>query len=503
MFLFSSALTSARHMYLAHNTGVGVHPGQGENKGEIMLFHRGPNPWYGQAVSSTINTVTVRTDGLIDGKPLAFDDSTEAAGTGPIVDPFRRFFPPQGQRVIAPGPDGTSSGLGMYASVVGGRGIGQVREILSTTSNTLAVTPAWRVPPDATSKIVLGYIFKDIVIYDNSATAFPNGDFSNSGASQLVDFDGNSWFNVADRNTVHRSYGAATVGAASISQSAWNEITDNQFTDLIGGGMSLIYWPNYRPGTNTRLLGPATLGNVFRRNTVTITGPVPGVRNQSSGQDAFYQMGSIGGIFGAGEIVVPFPYHESNVFEKNAATGGRHGIWAGDYASTVYRGNVSTVDAITTKRGEGEAFAPTSVYFRKQAQPTLIGNRYAGGMPVYSHQAASSQPSRLIPLFRNVSLTAVSGQVAQPLVLAIVCAGAADVSYTATATQPWIVLPHSSARIAAEQAGGLIVGASAATLSPGTYSDVIRLSDGARSVPIKVDLTVTPEPSRKSPSRSR
>ena len=89
------------------------------------------------------------------------------------------------------------------------------------------------------------------------------------------------------------------------------------------------------------LLGPVTLGNIFRGNTIQITTPAPAYNG--SIQDDFYELGSIGGIFSLGNITAPFPYHESNVFEGNTGSGTRHGVWAGDFSDAFFNGNTLSV----------------------------------------------------------------------------------------------------------------------------------------------------------------
>jgi hypothetical protein len=311
MLAATAAVASVQDLYVAHNTGTNVAPGPNENKGEIMLFHGSPANWYGQVISNSGATMTVRTDGQINGQKLTFNNYNANSYSGVIADPLYTNNS-GGQPIVIPAGGATFGQVGMFASIVGGTGIGQIRPVAADTFNTITVVSPWRVPPDCTSKIVLGYVYKDVVIYDNNIIAFPPGIQTNSGASQLIDFDGNVWFSIADSNTVHHSFNAASIGSSSQNQSEWNVIENNTFLDLQVGGMSLIYWNNYTSGATVPLLGPVTLGNVLRHNNVQITGPIGSVVPGT--QDTTYELGSIGGIWTVGHVAAPFPYHESNIF---------------------------------------------------------------------------------------------------------------------------------------------------------------------------------------------
>lgn len=486
MFSATADVASIQHLYIAHNTGTNVAPGPNENKGEIMLFHGSPGNWYGQVISNSGTTMTVQTNGLIDGQMLALNNYNANSYSGVIKDPLYTNNS-GGQPIVIPSTGATFGQVGMFASIVGGTGIGQLRQVAATTSNTITVISPWRVPPDSTSIVVLGYVYKDAVMYQNNVKAFPPGIQTNSGASQLIDFDGNVWFSVADSNTVSHSFNAASIGSSTQNQSEWNVVENNTFLDLQNSGMSLVYWDSYSSGTTVSLLGPVTLGNVFRDNTVQITGPIPGVI--SGNQDTYYEMGSIGGIWGAGYITVSIPYHESNIFEDNTGGGGRNGIWGGDYADTLYRSNTLTVDSITTDIGSAP-FSPDPVYLRSKSSALLSGNKYAGGSPVYVIQSGSPYAPSLIPLYPNIPLSLRSGS-AMTVSLSILNSRTASVEYSVSTMQSWIKVPSSTGTIDAEQSSSFSLNVSAAGLAPDSYDGQILFFDGASIVPVSVALTVT------------
>ena len=488
MFVATAGVASVQHMYIAHNTGTDVAPGPGENKGEVMLFHGASGNWHGQVISNSGTTMTVRTDGLIDGKALTFRNYGANSYSGSLTDPL--FTNNSGRQPVVLPSTGAFGDVGMFASIVGGAGIGQLRQVAGVTLDTVTVSSPWRVPPDSSSIVVLGHVYKDNVLYDNEISAFPAGVWTNSGASTLIDFDGNSWFNVAESNTVNHTFNAASVGADAQNQSEWNLIENNRFLNLQAGGMSLVFWSNSPTGSSIMLPGPVTLGNVYRNNTVQITGPVPNTLKNPHAQDSYYQIGSIGGIWPTGDITAPFPYHESNIFENNTATGGRHGIWAGDYADTLYRGNALMVDSVTSATSS-VSFTPNPVYLRLHAAPILRGNSYAGGFPTYEYESKSSHISSITPLSPSITISVAKGLSAAPISVQLLRSGTTSGSYTASSAQPWIVLPNPMGAIGAEQTIPFEVLATAAALAPGSYKGQVLISDGYTTVYLGVNFTVT------------
>ena len=370
---------STVNLYIAHNTGTDVAPGPGENKGELFLFHGGSAPWYGQVVSNAGTRMTVRTDGLINGQSLPniynYSGSYPYRGTtysGVLSDPLTAV----GNEHDVVNPSHYGGRVGMFAAIVGGTGIGQIRQATGVTENTITVASVWRVPPDSTSKVVLLDVYKDILIYDNNIAAFPTsaiGTTANSGASALIVFDGNCWSSVADSNISQRTYGGGSVGAAPLTQSMWNNFQDNQFLALRETGMFVVNTENTPGNTTSQMIGPVTLGNVFRGNTIQITGPQYAVQNPDF---SVYQLGTVGGDFAGQNSLYPYPFHLANIFENNTATGGRRGIFAGDWGDTVYRNNNLAVDSSETATPSA-AFTPQPFYIGEHATVDLIDNTYS------------------------------------------------------------------------------------------------------------------------------
>ena len=370
-------VASIVNLYIAHNTGIDVAPGPGENKGELFLLHGGSSPWYGQVVSNAGTTMTVRTDGRIDGQDLlSIYNYGGSIYSGALADPM----PMSGKPVVLSSAR-TFGQIGMFATIVGGTGMGQIRQVSGVTSNTISVVSPWRLPPDNTSKVVLTYVYKDIVIYENNIGSFPAAaisKISNSGASTLLVFDGNAWSNVADSNSSQRTFFAGRIGGSALDQSMWNSYQDNHMSELREGGLYLVNWENTPPGATSQMIGPVTLGNVFRGNSVQITGPQHAVQNPD--QSVVFQLGSTGGDVWNGvqgqTSRYPFLFHVGNIFESNTASGGRRGIYAGDWADTLYMNNSLAVDSATTSTPTAP-FSPQPFALGKYSNAKLSNNSYA------------------------------------------------------------------------------------------------------------------------------
>ena len=374
---------STVNLYIAHNTGIDVAPGPDENSGELFLFHAGSAPWYGQVVSSSGSTMTVRTDGLINGQTLPaiynYSGSYPYAGTsysGVLSDPLTAV----GYEHNAVTP--VLGQIGMFATIVGGTGIGQIRQVTGVTSDTITVASPWRVPPDNTSMVVLLDVYKDVVIYENNIASFPASaieTITNSGGSTFIVFDGDSWSNVADSNISQRTFNGGRVGGAPLMQSMWNNLQDNQFLALHEDGAFVVNWEDTPANTTSQMIGPVTLGNVFRGNTIQITGPQYAVQNPDF---SVYQLGTIGGDWTGQNSLYPFSFHVGNIFENNTATGGRRGIFAGDWGDTLYRNNSLIVDSTETATPTA-SFTPQPYLISKYATAILSNNSYTGVKVVY------------------------------------------------------------------------------------------------------------------------
>jgi hypothetical protein len=57
---------------------------------------------------------------------------------------------------------------GMFAVVLDGPGLGQYRQVLSNTGNTLAVEPPWDVLPDSSTHVMVGYAYVETLWIDNT-----------------------------------------------------------------------------------------------------------------------------------------------------------------------------------------------------------------------------------------------------------------------------------------------------------------------------------------------
>ena len=402
-------------VFVAFNTGKNIAAPPGENKGEMMLLHGDLASWYGQVLSSEGKTVTVRTDGLIQEHQITPTNYGARTYSGPLTDPMTQAAPYQ--RSVA----GT-----MYLEIVGGTGFGQIRRIVSLTSNTITVDSPWRVAPDASSTATLGYIYRDVVIYRNTFDAFPPGVNGLPSSSNLAQLDGNCWENVIDGNVARRTAHGVTVNASPLTQSFWNEVVENRFSDIQNAGLSLVLEDN---SATVSLIGPATFGNVFRHNSVDIVGPQIVYR----WPDWAYQMGSLGGSWQGKTISAPYPYHQGNVMEENTMSGGRRGILAGDWDDTVFRRNSVKVDPQSPNSQQAQP-----LLFRSNSSALLVQNNYNGSAPVYFRdRSVDSVVTTLVPLLASVLIHCTTASCA-PAFIPLLAAGKDDLLWSASANVPWI-----------------------------------------------------------------
>jgi hypothetical protein len=118
--------SSSRHMILLGNmmyNAIPRIPGTGET-----MYESGQATWYGHVQDATENTITV------EGEP--FNDDL--------------------------------SGHCHFVIIGDGRGLGQYREIVSNTENSLTVAPDWHVVPDETTYVIVGAMFAESLWVNNT-----------------------------------------------------------------------------------------------------------------------------------------------------------------------------------------------------------------------------------------------------------------------------------------------------------------------------------------------
>ncbi|UXN60710.1 glycosyl hydrolase family 28-related protein [Phyllobacterium zundukense] len=227
--------------------------------------------------------------------------------------------------------------------IVGGRGAGQHRRIVSVNDNTATLDKAWNVVPDRSSRFALAAAASQVAIYNNTFQGRPSY-FKHDSDSTAVLLYGNVYDAVVDRNNISQMrHGMMTVALSSANglspyflQYSSNTVSDSNsglyvgttFTDSgvagVWGGLGNVY----RKNTFNRLAhigvefeswgynGADYNGTVFEGNRFT---------NLKFGFiDAFQLMWTYTGSFKAPPLYSSRKYNTilyKNVFERGSALG--------------------------------------------------------------------------------------------------------------------------------------------------------------------------------------
>jgi polygalacturonase len=147
--------------------------------------------------------------------------------------------------------------------IVGGRGAGQHRRIVSVSENTATLDRAWNIIPDGSSRFALASAASQVAIYNNTFQGRPSY-FKHDSDSTAVLLYGNVYDAVVDHNRISQMrHGMMTVALSSASglspyflQYSNNNVTDSNsglyvgttFTDSgvegVWGGLGNIYRKN-------------------------------------------------------------------------------------------------------------------------------------------------------------------------------------------------------------------------------------------------------------------
>ena len=152
-------------------------------------------------------------------------------------------------------------GMGYYAIIVSGDGVGEDDPITSYNASTGLITLAqpWTVTPDASSVIGIGEIFTNIVVYDNTL----QGKGVTQTASTGVQFWGGAINCIIDSNTISNVNGGITdsaqPGSGYVIPIYFNLIENNTITNTQNG---IAVWNN---GTSGQI---GAVGNIVRDNQI-------------------------------------------------------------------------------------------------------------------------------------------------------------------------------------------------------------------------------------------
>lgn len=381
---------SIEHSYIAHNVTKDV--AINVNKGEIILFHSAQSGKFAQVASNSGRTLTIRTDGTIDGAP---DFELRKA-------PDEVFLPFQS----VPNAIGFGTSLNQVAYVVlaDGRGRGQIRRIVSHSATSITVESDWRVPPDATTKFYLSHIYKGHLQYKNDLSGVPVG-WRDTGhiASYGINYDGNTFFSAADSNVNRRTFYSDTIQGYLTAPSYWNEMRNSQSFEPYRSGIRV----NLRGGdwnsgaTSVRTLGPLALGNWIRG----------GLSEGSIGSEAI--------VGGWGSLPANKDFIVGSGIENHTFRGT---LLADSYSRVLFRNNSSTT--ASTSR----------VALENYSTPILIQNQtsgFTGPAPLNGYAQLPLAPKRVVAYdLSNMN---------QTYTLPIANGGRLSMNWSVQASDPWLL----------------------------------------------------------------
>lgn len=426
-----------------------------ENKGEMILFHGMDVEWFGNAISTNWLTVTLRTDGLVDGQVVAFyNGANQYLGGQPVLDRVDWWYH----------IDGT------WAVVATGRGAGQARRIVSHTPSSVTVDRPWKIQPDSTSKVVIQPLYYANTIYSNDLNAFPIGyDQSDFTASVGVVFDGNGWDNMAEANVSHRTgAGRSTLASSGSMVSYWNEMRNERAYDINRGGISV--------GTNGNAVLPSLLGNAFRGGEYVVNGLTP---------PASYDAGGVTQAQGEGTIIENVTFTSKRGYWLKSV--GTPGLWS-DGLTLFRNGSITTIDSPNNPASAQPVYITVN-----DGKQLLVNNTYSSPAPAYLLGTGISSYSMPVALYRVAKFSGYAGYPVQSQLVPIVNAGIASMTWTVTPSDSWITASiQANGTLAAENTlGRVMIGVNTSGMAAGRHWGYVTINTGSSSVRIGVCLDVS------------
>jgi hypothetical protein len=226
-FFVDQGWQAGRNQYLGNNQTIDLAPSSSskeQNSGEQILWEQGgTTPYLGTVTSTTANTVTVNTPSALSGQ--------------------------------------------YYLSVVGGKGIGQTRQIKSLNQATYTIYDNWNVQPDSSSVIVANVNVSNAVVYGNTLDGLSDyktrvtasaGVQTYYGASNLI-VDSNSFNELRTGVFLWAGWDSTANNPINFTQVSNNTFTnDKSGVVLLGSGS----------------MGTSVLGNSINNNNFNNVGNI-------------------------------------------------------------------------------------------------------------------------------------------------------------------------------------------------------------------------------------
>lgn len=450
---------SAACSYSANN--VGTNCAVQDNRGEMWLYHGGPASWFGNILSSNGLTVTLRTDGTVDG---------QVVGIYNYRDPNSLYG---GQAV----PAWSQWNYNMLM-ITDGAGKGQVRHILDArTSTTVTIDRPWKVQPDSTSKAMITDLYRENVIYNNVLNAFPAGYVQTSSASTGIT-GSNMWGNVAEGNVSHRTGSGRSVDAQSGCPVYWNQFRDERAYDTHAGGFSISF-------VECNPVNSTILGNAFHGGEVNVADSTDGA----------------GSIVGEGSVLEGVTMTSKRGFNL---TGIAPGNWSGPQENrgwTLYRNcSIATIDGPANP----SAMQPAYIAAVDDRQ-MLSGNTYSGASQTYWLGSGLSSYSLPVALSRVARFTGNVGFALDQVIVPIANAGIQSMTWTVTPSDSWITasIAANDSLSAESDMGRLVVSVNTSGMTAGRHWGFVDVTAAAKTVRVGVCVDLASgAPSNQPPAAS-
>lgn len=421
-FLYGcSTWGSNRNFYVGDNTtnALAVRPGYGnQNSGEQLLWENGTK-FSGMPTFATPTAVTFARNAF-------FSDPNLLNGSYDAV-------------------------------IVNGTGLGQHRKIVGCAGTTITVSPAWNVPPDSSSTVIIAGVVSQCAVYHNSLQG--KSDYATRDtASAGVQPYGNSYDFIVDNNTISQTRTGIFVWAMSdtnqnpedITCAYFNYIANNTVHNCLNGivGVSQAWggWPiaDSYPGISY-------LANTCVGNTVD----------------------SVAGN-GFAESAATAPLGDQldlNVFDHNTVTNTPAGIDLDPsnhiYNAIIYKNDLSL--------GTANASGSVGVSLATSATSALRQNKYTGFESTYG---GAQTPALTIEAPNHViSVQGTARGAAVKASLVLWNAGTASLSWSVSSTTGWLAASQRTGSIPNENGVSTIdLTCNPASLAQGTYTGTVTVT---------------------------
>ncbi len=351
-------------------------------------------------------------------------------------------------------PGATPPATNMRVVITGGKGLGQVRQVASYDGGTYTttVTQPWNVIPDTTSTVLLVRTFDKIAVYDNyfDGTQLAVDQTAHVANSGVNTFYGGINF-VVDNNYFHEMRsGVVWTPGGGTSESAVNYsqyVANNTF--------DYVRWATSVSG-GTMAHGETQLLNVFRDNVV---------------------INKVADVaFKTGKAVL-------NVYDSNQVLSAHKGFLFSSAASD----NIILYNN-TLEQGDSEYAASVGINFGSGAGSLFMqGNSWTG----FQTSISGTAPGATVELPRRVVVADVAAGASTQVEIPLWNAGLANLGWSITDDAAWLGVAPSSGSLSDQSAPqGLTLTCDAASLTNGSYTGTITVTDGSQTMKVTVLLTV-------------